>query len=269
MEKTKQKDVLKFDKSSEIDSFLQYTLRLQKRMGKSFDYIFETLKNNKLHSDFSKKKKFDLSKVKFDEGKSYNWFAITYKNVRLVVRQYGTHLTIFTCLVSDEGRYFNNYSAITFNTKSELLSDRESDLRCDQPFLDINECLPKLFELVQEENEHSFWNELSFPRPKHCEVKIAFYSDRVYSIDLSVYCAEELSNIHLKLFAENDMFKKLSELKVGEKINCFGEKEILRIDTELEDDYYHGVGVMIDDDGREKFEDVYSLTSWYFDSIFK
>ncbi len=65
------------------------------------------------------------------------------------------------------------------------------------------------------------------------------------------------------------MMKKLKELKVGEKLN--DRYKVGEITTTVKDNYYHAVGFeMIDINNNEKrFEDVYSLTRWHANDIFK
>ena len=67
----------------------------------------------------------------------------------------------------------------------------------------------------------------------------------------------------------NDMIEKLKSFKVGDVLN--ETYTINRIVTEVTDDYYHSAGLSLTKKGEKesKWEDVYSLTRWFYDDIFK
>ena len=87
-----------------------------------------------------------------------------------------------------------------------------------------------------------------------------------------------MQNQHLELFAENDMLEKIKTMsdKIGEEFDkdFHGKRIIKEIRTEFPkqycDPYYHGIGILIENaKGETKFEDVYSLTNWHLNEVFK
>lgn len=103
---------------------------------------------------------------------------------------------------------------------------------------------------------------------------MVFVGESIYSVDKLIFCAEELSSTHTALFAENEMLEKLKEItdRVGEKFDHqYTIKEVrTEFPKQYSDPYYHGVGLNLEkEDGKTDFQDVYSLTMYYYESIFK
>lgn len=278
--------VLKFDKR-DVESMIARDLKLPKRMSKSFDFIYDKLVKFGKFIDLTGKTEIDFEDVKKDEGKNYDWFAVKYDEIYLIIRCYHAHFTIFIRSIEPDefmvkinpDAVRKSYGAFTLYTNTENMSDEESDSRVDYPFQDINKCIFNLFPLIKEDNFHSLWNDLSFQRPEFCEVKQAFYqrggwgSDvDIYSIDLMIYCAEELSNEHTTHFAQNEMVEKVKTIKVGDKISSYLVEEVRTDLGDSDEPYYHGVGLCLKntnfEDSKASWSDVYSLTQFYFDYMF-
>lgn len=261
----------KFD-SRDVKSILTYELKLMWRMQDSFQFIFERLVELGHHQEIKKVEGFDLESIPHREGKNYHYIAVTYKNIKLLLRKYGAHITVF---VQVQTKYQKQYGAFTFHTDTTGLDGKLHDSYCDYPLTELNKGLPRLMELLQEDKIHGLWNNYTFPVPDYCEVKVAFVHEEVYSFDLTVFCAEELSNLHLELFSEGKMLEKLKTMsdRVGQPLDSqYIIKEIKTDFPEQYDDpYYHGVGIACADKrtSEKKWIDVYSLTMWYLDDVFK
>jgi len=240
------------------------------------DYVIKTL--TKLRHSItitSLDKKIDLNKIKENEGKNYNWSTVTYKNVTLVIRRYRYHLTIFTRVFKD-GKYPKTVNgAFTFNTDMDKFGDKHDEMMdyyYDKPFTDLNVVIKDLLEKLStgDGSVHWVWNDYSLKRPEHVDIKVSFAENSIYSLDDFSFCMEELSQIYLELFSENEMIKKLKEFNTGEKLN--DRYKIGKIITEVKDDYYHAVGMELIDTmnkNENRFQDVYSLARYYFEDVFK
>ena len=284
--------VFDFD-DDHVKSKLNYDLDMYNRMGKAFDYIHATL--TKLgHCVNGKKRIPKINPKKLQEDKNYKWIAVTFNNVKMVIRVYNTHLTVFTCLEEtrsyEKGKTWTDkyYGAFMYNTlydkikaedvipgvryskkrdDEDYLHDYYMDELFENPFLVFNTHLPKLIEMIKDRNIRSLWNSYSFERPHFVKVKTAFEgSESINSVDEYIFCAQELSFKHTQLFAENDMLEEIKKFKVGDHFEGKHVKGIIKkVCTEVEDDYYHNVGLKIGD----KWEDVYALTNWNVDAVFK
>ncbi len=272
--------VFKFS-DDDVKSKIIYDLKLMKRIGKSFDYVHEKLKELGHHVSGDT----PLTKDICSEGKSYRWVAITNGNVKILIRIYNLHFTIYTCLEEKMDKWsVKRYGSFTYmvDTKKiteddeiegiptpsegeQYIADYYSDYMYDQPFLMLNSQMKTLIEIIRKQEVHTLWNNYSFERPHFITVKNIYDNNNISSIDDIVFCAEELSNKHIELFAQTDMLEGIKRFKVGDEFKGDMHKgTITEIRTELKNNYYHGVGLKIGD----KWEDVYSLTRWDLEGVF-
>jgi hypothetical protein len=299
-------ELFKFEKSS-IQSHLRYDKKIFRKVKEPIDYIINVLTNLGYSYTLDSLKDADLNQVKQKEGKNYNWCVINYQNVQLLIRAFRQHLTVFTklttyCDIMERNEtslgaftFHSNFdNLITSDTVYELaeqfksqnpsmsikdcidnaycqVHDGRLDEMCDNKFIDFNGCLKNLMELIQEDRLCFLCNSSSFERPDYVDIETAFYGEEISSIDCFVFCMEEIDCLHRDLFSETTMVEKLKELKdnlvEGQKFD--NQYSIVDIVTEVKDNYYHGVGIsLIDSEGKRKWVDVYSLTSWYFNTIF-
>lgn len=256
------KELFKFDKK-DIERYFIRDLNIMTRIQKSFKYLANKLGIQKVSS---------LENAKWYEGKSYNWCVITKGNVTLLIRKYGCHFTIYTELkIVEKFKTISykeyKYGIFTYSTNRDMLSDKNSDARIDNPFMDIDESLNQLFEIIEKQKLFIIWNNHSFTRPKHIEVEIVMNDRDINSYDLLIYACEEISLLERNFFAENEMLEKIKTFEIGKVLpNGY---IILDIITDLNNDYYHNVGLKIKNTfAEEKFLDVYSLTEWYYNDIF-
>lgn len=269
-----QQKLFSFDKK-DVESYIRFELNTFRRYKKSFDYVYETLSKLGFHYDATNKKNIAFHKMKVYEGKNYNWFAVSYKESLLIFRQYGLHYTIYANQQKDidRGIYSRSTGCATFYTNTDVLLDDEQIKFYDNPFAEINKVFLDMAELINQGNIHSLWNDVTFKRDSINTVKVAFRNEEIYSFDESIFCFEELSDIELCLFAENDMLEKLKTIKhrIG---NTFRKDSVIEdivtdFPEQYSDPYYHGVGIKLKTkNGGSKFIDVYSLTMWYMDDIF-
>lgn len=264
----------KFDKDC-IKRHIRYDLKLFSKMREPIAYVIDMLEKKGHSLTIKSLDKFSLNKVEEKEGKNYHWSVIKYNNISLLIRRYGQHLTIFSKVERTDRDYDKiQISAFTFHSDRDKFPDKNHDKMMDEryskPFMDLQVCFPKLMELLSDDyGAQSLWNDHSFPRPEFVEVKEAFCNTEISSIDLFVFCMEELDQIHLTLFAENDMVEKLKEFKAGDVLN--ERYTIKRVASDVNDDYYHSTGLTLKEKGSkgDKWEDVYSLTRWFYEDIFK
>ncbi len=253
------KDIFKFS-ARDITMHMYYDLKLCYKFESAFNYLLTKMPIQKLVKD--------LGKLKWEEGKNYDWAIVQKDNVIFIMRQYGNHFTIFTKIVSEE-RYGTKFGCFTFNTDREKLPVGEYDSRCDNNFLDLNRYITSLFDFIGSGNIHSLWNNASLKREEYITIKNVWngYED-FSSIDDFIFCIEELFSKYLELFAQTDMFEKIKTIKKGDMV---GHYEVLSVSTKLENEYYHGVGLKLKGTNgadSESFADVYSLARYYHDSIF-
>ena len=219
----------------------------------------------------------NLNKIKERKGKNYHWSTIVYKNVTLLIRRYGNHLTIFTKTDKTDNDYNRTeYGAFTFyvefdKIKEENERDRMADLYYDKPFTELNFIIKDLFKLLIDKDYGTHWvsNSACLSVSNYIEIKLAFNDKQISSIDRFVFCLEELDTIYLELFAENIMLKKLKDFKTGDKLD--DRYTIGEIKTEVKDKYYYSAGMeLIDTKNNDKksFADVYVLSRWHFDDVF-
>ena len=262
----------------DIKSHFQYKLKSFRKMKKSLDFVFNMMESLGHYKKLTSLENVDFNTIQ-KEGKNYDWSVIEYKNVKLLIRTYQRHLTIFVKVEQDDKVYpTTDYGAFTFYTNLEHRSvsdddhDRMSEEMWNNKFLHLNGVAKNLFEVLQKEGgTHWLSNSASFKVPKFIDVKVAFSNEMIHSYDKIIFAFEELSSLNHTLFAENTMLEKLKEgaIKIGDKI---GRDKVIEVCTKFpeqySDPYYHGVGVRVNDGDRDKMIDVYSLTRYYYEYIF-
>lgn len=273
-------EIFKFEKNN-IETHFRYEMKMFEKIVEPLNYIFKTLEDNGHSLTLKSLDKVNLNKVKQNKGKNYNWSVINYKNVKMLIRTYKQHLTIFTKVTKkienkDGGREREKVELTAFTFHSDLKyfrgdkADRMSEERYENPFLDLNSCIKQMFEVIIDRGTYWVQNSACLKVPEHVEIRLAFSGESIHGFDNFIFCLEEIDSIYGQLFAENAMLKKLNDFKGGEKI---GERyKVGKVTTKVKDDYFHGVGMtLIDTKGTEKesFKDVYYLTNWAFEDVFK
>lgn len=264
--------VFNFD-SEDIKKYIQYDLNLLRKISKSFNYIQNTFKKlgHFLEIDFENFD--DLEKANWRNGKNYDWLSIVNGNIELLIRQYRYHFTIYSKLTIDRDGYTEKqFSCFTFNTNTDLITDKNSydDSYYEDNYYELNKHLKAIFEIIRNDDVRMISNPYTLIRPKHCEVSMIFSGESMYSIDKLIFCAEELSNLHIELFSENEMLEKLKDMNDRVGLEFDRNSNIDYIKTELKNNYYHDVGIGLIDknDNKKSFKDVYCLTMYYFTNIF-
>ena len=271
----KQKDsLLKFD-DHEVKGYFQYKLRIMSRIKKAFHFVNEKL-------GIQEKKK--LSKLIWNEQKNYSWAAFkAHEDITMLVRRYQNHFT-FYCYVKKhlpskerlgegeltpelEDLFYSEMVIFTFNTNRDMLKGEESDERVEDWFFDIDQHFDKLIEVMIEYGGHMLWNSSATKVPKFIEIKQVAIGNEIYSYDLLVFAAEELSSLEVCFFSENEMWERIKTVKPGDVI---GRRTVEYVRTELpkeySDPYYHGLGVKFKEGSY--MEDVYCLTQFHFTDFF-
>lgn len=274
-------EIFKFEKEY-ITRYIQYELKTLSKFKEPLKYIIRQMERHKNCLVIKSLDNINLNKIKESEGKNYYWSVFKYKNITLVVRRYKQHLTIFTMVESNEKidddtleKPRTDYGAFTLNTDFEKIDisnrDQISDNYYDNPFTDLNVIVKDLFNLLidRDSGVHWVWNSVALKRPDHINIKLIFDNNSISSIDDFGFCMEELENKYQELFAENTMVQKLKELNVGEILD--DRYKIGKINTILKNNYYHDIGLEMINilDKSKRFNDVYSLTRWYFEEVFK
>ena len=269
-------ELFDFDKR-EVTNYIEYDLETFSKAKEPFNYVVNTLK--KLGHSYVLKTldNIDANKIVERKGKNYHWSVIEHKDTVIAIRRYRSHLTIFTKAKteSETGYVSTEYGCFTFEVNFEKFGDKRdemSDKYYDKPFTGLNEILADLFTLLKTRSVHWVWNSYSLKRPDYVDIKLVFRGKEISSFDNFIFCMEELSSTYQELFAETTMLSKLKEFtnKVGEMFN--GRYKIESVTTDVKDDYYHSAGIgLIDTIGSEgkSFKDVYSLTRWYIEDMFK
>lgn len=250
-------------RKNQVEFFLIYKLNLASKFKNSLNYIFQKLPNQELK---------DFNDLNWHETKSYEWAVIVKDNVKMLVRKFNRHFTFFVkCKIKfkDEGEqddyitetFFTKYCCFTYFSDVAKLSNYVEDY-----FIDINNDIEKIVDMIAIDEGSSLWNSAALPRSEHIEIKNIWNGGEfIESIDKFIFALEELDNLHLKIFSENETFAHLKQYNVGDKM---GKYVVTDVATTLVDDYYHGVGLEVEDNGKEKFIDVYSLTRWYWEDFF-
>jgi len=241
-----------------------YKNKLMQKLRFSFDYLLKYLPINTVDD------KFSFDKLKFHEGKNYDWFLLVKDNVYLLVRQYGSHFTFITVNKDKEISYRDRMSVFTINDDREKMDDETSDAHVDDHFLTMKQILPSLIEMIEKDDVHSIWNSLSLVRPEFTEVKIGQVGDSTHSLDLLTFACDEVFNLHSQYFAENEMANKIADFKVDDMLgNVY---KITEVKKEIDKEYYYNTGLSFINTNfpneKSKWSDVYSLTRYYLEYIF-
>jgi hypothetical protein len=264
------KNLISFD-GEEIKRYMQYEMKVMERNKESFRYTFNALK--KLgHVITIGTKPIDLNKGKWNEGKSYHWLAVDGNDIRLIIRRYGEHFTIYTAHIQKKEYKSSSWtetrmSGFTFYSDRNANTEKpEEDFYWMNHAFDLNNSLPQIIEMIRENQVHFVTNSAALKLPKWVETKLILDSETIYSIDRLIYACEELSNIHAQLFSETDMLEKIKSIEIGHIVD---RKKVSKIVTEVKDNYYHAVGLEVEDEkGKKDFHDVYRLTRHYMEYIF-
>ena len=269
--------IFKFN-DTDVHRKLLREMELADKFKTSFNYLLSKIPTQKL--------KKDLNKLTWDEGKSYDWVIIEKNGVHVIIRKYQSHFTIYFKYKnrpSDGDEEFDNYyntryGCLTFETNRDRVINY--DVYIDNNFFDLNQYIDPLFELIKNGDAATIWNPYCFKqkeekeRPNYIEAKIVWDGgDDLSKIDLFVFACEELFSKHLTVFAQTDMLDKIKTIHVGDKIGVY---EVTGVITEFSDmysePYYHGVGLYLrntkSSNDKPSFADVYSLSRYYYDSIF-
>lgn len=257
------KDIFEFSDSN-LKQHIVYENKLMKKLKLSFDYLQKYLPINQVD------KKFSFKKIKFYEGKNYDWFFLVKSNVYLLVRQYGSHFTFISLNKDKEISYRDRLAVFTISNDREKMDDKTSDELCDNKFLTIEKILPSLIKMIEEDNVHSIWNSLSLVRPDYTDVKIAQIGDLTHNLDLFLFVCHEVFGMHLVEFAENEMANKIAEFKVGDMLgNVY---QITDVKDKINKEYYYSTGLSLINtnfpESKPQWADIYSLTRYYLEYVF-
>lgn len=261
--------VFNFD-SEDIKKYIQYDLNLLRKISKSFNYVQDKFKQLGFFLELDLEN-INLEKANWYKGKSYDWLSISNGNVEFLIRKYKFYFTIYSKLIIDRVDYTEKqFSCFNFNTNIKLVKDDLNDFYYDNNFFDLNNHLKYIIEMIRDKNVGMLWNSCALIRPEHCEVSSIFHGESIISIDKLIFCAEELSNLHISLFSENEMLEKLKGMNDRVGLEFDRNSNIDYIKTEVTNNYYHDVGIGLIDknDNKKSFKDVYCLTMYYFTNIF-
>lgn len=261
------KEIFNFDEQR-IKKEVNRKYKLGSNLKKSFKYLEGKLPVNKITKIFRN--------LKFREGKSYDWYLFTDKEVSIIVRKYGGHSTVYALNSPkpSEDNYFERdvLTVFTmFNNRSKMTDEECED---DYDNFTLLGSLVELIKIVRKNEGHTVWNSLCFKVPEYTDVKLVFQRETVYQLDTMLFACDEMSQTHLELFAENEMLEKIKTLQPGDPFGSYSK--IKSTSTVVKDDYYHGVGVYTertDEWGMQhekepKWSDVYGLTRSYYDEVF-
>lgn len=267
MKKCSPIEIFKFEKR-DIVFELMYERKMDSKFKQAFRYLLDRIKPQKFEGD--------LGELEWEEGKSYNWIAIEDGNVTLMLRKYHSHFTVYFRIMDSQefnGTTFDesNYGCFIFHSDREKMTGEESDQRVDDNYLDLNTCFAELIKHLREKGSHMLWNPYSLVRPKFVDVKNIWDGGRehITSIDLFIYCCEELFEKYLEHYAMNETLEKIKTFKVGDMLDAY---KITSMITDVKDGYYHGVGLELQNtnfpDSKPSWADVYSLTRYYYEYVF-
>lgn len=277
--KNENTSLIGFDEN-DIKFHINYEMRLTKRFGKSFEYVYDKLNLLGCCKDISDLTEINLENdIKWREGKSYDWCCFNHGDLFFIIRNYQSHFTIMLKIkktIIDEDLTFNiiKYASFTFNIDSDKIKDDElctESLKynypkdyyiCDNRFHDIDILLFEMIKLIKDDgNIHFLTNSAALKLPNHVIIKKAFENETIYSIDLSMFVADEIGEIHLELYSENEMFEKVKNISELETL----PENVISINSELKNEYYHGVGIHFK---KESYmTDVYSLTRYHHKEV--
>lgn len=278
----KNSPIFRFDKES-IKMHLDYDREYYRKLKKTLNgYIFPKMEELGYFQKLESLEDISISNINEKEGKNYNWSVVEYENVKMLIRrrQSNNHFTVFVNQYREEKRaeknlisaftFFTNLGNMDLGSEDEYAIDGIRDEYYENPFMDFNKYLKPMIEVIKERSVYWLYNSACLPREKHIDIKVAFEGrEHILSYDETFCCYEEIDSFHTCLYAENDMLQKLEEVKerIGEQFDH--QYKIHNVRTTLKDEYYHGVGIdLIDKDGKTSFQDVYSLTMFYYDKVF-
>lgn len=263
------KNFFNFNKR-EVTKYLSYDLDLFENISETFTFLSQK---------FPIHKKKNLGKLKkWYKGKSYDWAFVQKNDIIFLIRKYQMHYTIISCQIKEKNKkedykyhyLFSNYSAFTFYSNYEKMSDIEKELMNENDFYDINNSLDDLFQLVEDKHIHLIDNPYTFKKPSYVDVELIFTSpESINKIDLFVFLCEELSTLYSHIYSETIMVDKIKKIKVGDMLDeC---NVVVKTSVDVKDDYYHNTGITTKDirDNKESFKDVYCLSMFYLDEINK
>lgn len=257
------KDIFNFD-DSRLKEEINRNYGLTDKIKTSFKYLEGKLPQNKITKT--------LRNIKTREGKSYEYFMFKDKEVSILVRQYSRHLTfyVYNRPTGEKEYYKRGITIFTVFDDDEKMTDDDWN---EDDKITLKKVLPQIIELARAGKLHAVWNSLCLIVPKYTEVKL-IADDTVHNLDTLIFACDEIAQLHLELFSENEVLEKIKTFKKGD---AFGSVlEITGTRTVVKDNYFHGVGISTkrtDEFGmkhekEDKWNDVYSLTRWYYDELF-
>lgn len=251
-------DIFKFE-TRDVTSFMMYKLHLGDKIKDSFKYLADKLGVQELPKN--------LSDLKWSEGKNYNWAFVKHDKVTFGIRQYHNHYTIFSKREKGTDDWNAKFAIYTFHTDREKLTDDQKDERVEDWTLDLNKHIKDLFKMAAEDQLWALWNNLMFKRPDYIDVACVWSGgqDDISKIDLFNFACEEIFQKFLEVFSQIDMLEVVKKTKVGDKL---GEYTVTAVKKTVKNEYYHDAGISWKSDREEKWNDVYSLTRWYFSEMF-
>lgn len=262
---------IKFD-GEDVKRLVMSELDISGKFYRAFEYVLSILVSLGHFMVVHVVKPLDLSTIKWWEGKNYKWAVLINDDTRIVIRQYGAHFTIYVKYLQwyGEGERRSSMTkifAFTFNTSRDKLSGEESDMLIDNPFLDINQAIHNIFELVNNDKAHQIRNSRCFVRPERCTVKEGFKEREIIHLDIMIFALEEITSLHNQLYSEHYVYGLLQgneKLLIGQEYN---RGTITEVKTELKDEYYHSIGIAYIKNDKREFDDVYSISEWHMESF--
>lgn len=249
-------DIFSFEKR-DVTRHMLYDLHLGDKIKDAFKYLCTNIGVKDVPKDWSR--------VKWSEGKNYNWLIIKRDNVTFAIRQYHSHYTIFSKREKGTDDWKAKFSIFTFETDLDQLTDKQRDQR--EWTDELAKYIDQLFEFAAGDKIWALWNNAMFKREKHIKVKCVWSGsdDDIDNIDMFNFACEEIFQKFLEVFSQNDMLERVKTVKVGDKL---GEYTVTSVKKAVKDEYYHGVGISWKSGKEDKWNDVYALTRWYFPQMF-
>ena len=267
MSNDRKNGIFNFSKS-DIVLHMIYEMELCIKMKEAFNYLEKNL--------IIQNPVVDLQELKWDKGKNYDWAMIRKGDITFIIRKYSVHFTIFIKYKKKEivDKFEDipeftrsKYGCFTFSTDREKIENYDN--YCDNNFIDLNNHINDIFKLIKKNHIHLLWNNAALKRPNYVEIKNIWNGgEDIQNIDQFIFCCEEIFGKYLEIFSEKDMLDKIKTLSIGDKI---GEYEILSVETEVKDNYYHSAGLTLkgtNGKNSKSFCDVYSLSRYYYKNIF-
>ena len=204
-------------------------LKLLHRMRDSFDYVHSKLRKLGCHVEGRLPKP---TPEHFNEGKNYSWVALTSYTVRMLIRAYGSHFTVYA--QRDTPGWFPRCSAFMYSvdTKKITIKDKIRGFPRPGDMLDIegyyngalygnpalcfNTHLSMILKAIRKDDVHSLWNDYAYKRQHFVKIQNIYDGESIVSIDRLVFCAEELSTQHICLAAENEVLEAIKKYKKGD-----------------------------------------------------